>query len=172
MLRATVVLLGAATLTTLARHLLRDIHKSADARSQPHRRKAVIFGGADMNLGSKHVTHQSLTVIFGGATLDLRNAIIEDAATVDAFVMFGGIQILVPPAWRVRLAGSAIFGGHDNRTTDNDVLPAHAPELNITATTVFGGIEVTNHPTRHAKHSANTTHGSPARNAGFLTSTR
>lgn len=151
MLRATLVLLGAATLTALARHLLRDIHKSADTQGQPHRRKAVIFGGADMDLGSQHVTHQSLTVIFGGATLDLRNAIIDDAATVDAFVMFGGIQILAPPGWHVRLAGSAIFGGHDNRTTDNDAPPAHAPELNITATAVFGGIEITNQPTRPRK---------------------
>lgn len=95
------------------------------------------------------------SVIFGGATLDLRNAVIDDLATVDAFVMFGGIQILVPPGWRVSLAGSAIFGGHDNRTTGNDSLPPHAPELNITATAVFGGIEVANQPTCRAINSKN-----------------
>lgn len=84
--------------------------------------------------------------MFGGATLDLRDAHIDDEATVDAFAMFGGVDVLVPHGWRVELRGLPILGGCDDKTTPNGSLSVSAPRLKVNATAILGGVAVANEP--------------------------
>lgn len=106
----------------------------------------VIFGGATTREQSRHLRHTDVSAIFGGSTLDLRQARIDPGATVDAFALFGGVKVLVPPGWRVELGGLPFLGGLEDKTNGNGNLPADAPVLAVNGTAIFGGVEVTNTP--------------------------
>lgn len=133
---AVLLLIGGSVLAGLARH---RVHV-------PVTEPVAVFSGAKAVDRSTHLTHSDVTAVFGGATLDLREAHIDEMATVDAFALFGGATVVVPQNWRVAVRGLPIFGGYDDKTTGNGSLPADAPLLKVNATAIFGGVEVTNDP--------------------------
>lgn len=92
----------------------------------------------------RHLKKADATAIFGGVTLDLREARIDDTATVDAFAFFGGVDILVPRGWRVAVTGTPILGGFEDKTRYDDFLPPDAPVLTVDGLAVFGGVTVAN----------------------------
>ena len=106
----------------------------------------VMFGGTATRERSKHFQRTDVSAVFGGATLDLREAHIDTEATVNAFALFGGVQVLVPEGWRVALGGLPFMGGFTDKTTAADELPPDAPLLTVNATALFGGVEVANNP--------------------------
>lgn len=81
-----------------------------------------------------------LSVLMGGVDLDLRNAQIVERATVRAFAMWGGIDIKVPPTWRVEVTGLPLLGGWENRAK----APADplAPVLVVRAIALMGGLDI------------------------------
>lgn len=106
----------------------------------------AILGGSTVRSTSEHFDHADVSALFGGATLDLRGAHIDRHARVDALALFGGVDVLVPPGWRVVLRGLPIFGGYEDKTRSDGTLPADAPVLTVNATAVFGGVSVTDKP--------------------------
>lgn len=102
----------------------------------------AIFGGSTVQDRSDHFRHADVSAVFGGATLDLRQAHLDDGASVDAFAMFGGVDVLVPQGWRITLTGLPIFGGYEDKTTGDGALPPDAPILTVNATAMFGGVSV------------------------------
>jgi Cell wall-active antibiotics response 4TMS YvqF len=106
----------------------------------------AVLGGSTTINRAEHLRHADVSAVFGGATLDLRQAHIDDRATVDAFALFGGVDVLVPTGWRVSMSGLPIFGGYDDKTVDQTELPEDAPVLAVNATAVFGGVGVANEP--------------------------
>lgn len=109
-------------------------------------RPLAVFGASKVKDHSEHFTRADVTAIFGGSTLDLREAHIDQEATVDATAVFGGVDILVPRGWRVSVRGVPIFGGYEDKTEGNGSLPADAPRLNVRATAIFGGVDVAHEP--------------------------
>ncbi|MGW4060810.1 LiaF transmembrane domain-containing protein [Amycolatopsis sp. NPDC004747] len=114
--------------------------------ASPRGESMVVFGGAKAVDRSAHLKHADVSAIFGGSTLDLRQAHIDDQATVDAFALFGGVDVLVPKDWRVELGGLPILGGYEDKTTGDGSLAPDAPLLKVNATAVFGGVKVANEP--------------------------
>jgi Cell wall-active antibiotics response 4TMS YvqF len=106
----------------------------------------AVLGGSTTVNRAEHLRHADVSAVFGGATLDLRQAHIDDRATVDAFALFGGVDVLVPKGWRVSVSGLPIFGGYDDKTVEQIDLPEDAPVLTVNATAVFGGVGVANEP--------------------------
>ena len=135
---AILILIGGAILIGFARN-----HTAAHL---DRREPIAVFSGTKTVDRSEHLNHTDVTAVFGGATLDLREAHIDQVASVDAFALFGGVQVLVPKDWRVSVGGLPLFGGYDDKTTSNGSLPADAPLLKINATAIFGGVEVANEP--------------------------
>jgi hypothetical protein len=110
-----------------------------------HRENSVVmFGGTKIKDRSEHFRHADVSAIFGGATLDLRDAHVDEQASVDALALFGGVDVLVPKGWRVALGGTPILGGCEDKTEGNGSLPEDAPTLNVHATAIFGGVDVKN----------------------------
>jgi len=132
------VIAGFAVLAGLRRHRTSD-HLGS-------RSPVVVFGGTKVKDRSEHLTHADVSAIFGGATLDLREAHVDTEATVDAFALFGGVEVLVPKGWRVSVGGLPIMGGYEDKTTGNGSLPDDAPVLTVNATAIFGGVDVANEP--------------------------
>lgn len=100
----------------------------------------VFFWGADRRSVSQQFSSAALTAIFGGIDLDLRGANIAGRARVDAFAMFGGVDVKVPPTWRVEVTSLPVFGGADNKT--HPPADPNAPVLDVHVVAIFGGATV------------------------------
>jgi hypothetical protein len=108
------------------------------------RQSVALFGESKIRNQSEHLTHADVSAIFGGATLDLREAHIDDEATVDATALFGGVDVLVPEGWRIQMGGIPIFGGFEDKTKNQSEPAPGAPTLRVNATSIFGGVTVAN----------------------------
>ncbi|MBU3742416.1 MAG: hypothetical protein FGM24_09050 [Candidatus Kapabacteria bacterium] len=102
----------------------------------------VLFGGSEIRSSSQDFKGGDLRAIAGGIELDLRNAEIRETATIDAVAIMGGIEIRVPPHWRVVTNGSPILGGIENKTIDHRDDNVIAPTLIVNATIIMGGLEI------------------------------
>lgn len=100
----------------------------------------VFLWGADRRTTSQQFKSAALTAIFGGVDLDLREANIVGRARIDAFAMFGGVDVKVPQHWRVNVAGLPVFGGYDDKT--NPPANPDAPVLDVHVVAIFGGATV------------------------------
>ena len=125
-----IILFGLSLITTLG-------SRAADDRTV---NSAVIWWGADRRTTSQDFRGGSLSAIMGGIEVDLRQADIVERAEISVFVLWGGVEIKVPPHWRVEVTGLSILGGWDDKT----VLPSdpNAPLLVVHVTAIMGGAEV------------------------------
>ena len=100
----------------------------------------VFWWGSQRKTRSRQFKGGSLTAIMGGIEVDLREADIVDKAEIAIFALWGGVEVKVPPTWRVRVSGLPIMGGWDDKTT----LPIvdGAPELIVHVTAIMGGAEI------------------------------
>ncbi len=77
---------------------------------------------------------------FGSVSLDLRNAIIIRDAVINCTVAFGGAEVFLPKGVNLRITGTPIFGGIDNKTHFEQ--NPNAPTVFFNATCIFGGVEI------------------------------
>lgn len=104
---------------------------------------SAIFSGLELHSTASAFTGGSLAAIFGGIELDLRNAkAAGTSVTLAATAIFGGIEVMVPPTWRVITTGTPIFGGVENKTIHVVAPGQSGPVVTIETTIVFGGIEI------------------------------
>ena len=104
-----------------------------------------IFSGAKRRLETQDFQGGEALAVFGGIEIDLRKSnITRDQVMIEANAMFGGIEIKVPEHWRVLVRGSGIFGGYSDETVQPVGGDTKHPELIITGTAVFGGVNVKN----------------------------
>lgn len=97
----------------------------------------AIFSGQNYEKSNETFNGADLTAIFGGVDLDIRNTKIENDVRIDAFCLFGGMDILVPQNMPVKIHPTCIFGGVDNfAQTDG------SPAVHVYCTCIFGGIDI------------------------------
>ncbi|MBE6557487.1 MAG: hypothetical protein E7661_00500 [Ruminococcaceae bacterium] len=101
---------------------------------------SVRFGERTVVVDGQAFSSATLNAAFGQLNLDLRGALIEDPAVIDARCSFGEIDILLPPDVKVELNPSAAFGEVSNRHTDSS--DPTAPTLYINADCSFGEISI------------------------------
>jgi class 3 adenylate cyclase len=81
--------------------------------------------------------------IMGGCVLDLRNAEVEGTgAVINAIVVMGSIEIVVPEGIEVELGGIAIMGGKNDRRHKNIPPLPGSPVLRVRAFAFWGGVIV------------------------------
>lgn len=121
----------------------------------------AMFGETKTVVPAERLTTADATAVFGAVTLDLREARVDNEATVDCFALFGGIEVLVPKRWRLALSGTPIFGGVEDKTSQDEPVPAGAPVLFVNAVAIFGGVAVANQPTEatHRTHAGDVRQG-------------
>ena len=105
---------------------------------------ALIFEGGEYASTAPAFTGGELLTWYGGGRLDLRGATIAPGgADLRVRAIFGGVQLVVPPTWRVEAVTTTPFmGGVANATT----APADpdAPVLRLSVVAVFGGVAISN----------------------------
>jgi hypothetical protein len=101
--------------------------------------------------GSKRLVHATdfrggyVTVFMGGIELDLRRCKIQSStpAVLDIFVMWGGIDLKVPPEWTVDVRAVPFMGGFDIKL-DSPADITTAPRLIVRGHAIMGGAGVHN----------------------------
>ncbi|HEV8103291.1 MAG TPA: hypothetical protein VGP69_06105 [Gaiellaceae bacterium] len=100
----------------------------------------AVLNGIELKSRATVFTGGSMLAWFGGITVDLREVELAPGARLSLHTLFGGIQIMTPPSWRVESGLKAIAGGVHTRTPADD--DPDAPVLTLTGTALFGGIAV------------------------------
>lgn len=115
-------------------------HSQTTDADELHRQ--YTFSGAQLNIESQAWRGGELGVTAGGVEVDFRNTrLAPEGAVLDLRVVMGGVDIRVPPTWKVTLEVTPLFGGADDmtRTTQGS---ADAPRLRLTGTVTLGGVTV------------------------------
>lgn len=100
-----------------------------------------IFCATDRAIITKNLKGGNITTVFGGTELNFMQADIQGTAVIDLVNVFGGIEIVVPSHWEVKLDVATVFGGiEDKRTVP--AIPVSGKLLVIKGTCIFGGIDM------------------------------
>jgi hypothetical protein len=91
----------------------------------------------------------SAVAVLGSVELDLTAATLSpEGARLDLTSVLGSVELEVPDDWRVRIDGSAVLAGIDDRTSPAS---GDAPLLIIQAFALLGSIEVTSRAPRRPR---------------------
>ncbi len=127
----------------IAWRALRPQARLAGADPTAHVDMMALLGGAKTVSYAADFRGGQAVATLGGCELDLRHASIPEGgeAVIDAFALWGGVEIKVPEEWEVVNRGSAFLGGFENKTRP---LPGSRRRLVVTGTAIMGGVEVKN----------------------------
>jgi len=102
----------------------------------------AFFGGNEKRSTATSFAGADLTAVFGGTELDLRDARITDRpAQVSATALFGGVDVVVPRDWNVRIDAIPVFGAAEDDRPHRDEEHDEV-DLVVTGFVAFGGISV------------------------------
>jgi predicted membrane protein len=100
------------------------------------------LGGFNRKCSSKQFSGGELTAFMGGGKIDFRDADLQSGvATMEVFVMMGGIELQIPRDWTVEQRVTPILGGCDDKTHPE---PGSTKRLVIEGSTIMGGVMLTN----------------------------
>ena len=100
----------------------------------------AIFSGCDMNFNSEVFDGAELNAVFGGVDCDLRNAIFDKDCVINAYAIFGGIDILLPETVNIKVNSNSFFGGTSSKKHSNS--KENQFTVYINSTCLFGGVEI------------------------------
>jgi len=130
---------GSTSRATRASGALASAGPSASA-ADTRLSELAIWSGVQRRVSSPMFRHADLTAIMGGIELDLRQASTGGGeAVIDVFVMWGGIEITVPPDWSVANQIVPIMGGAEDKSTGTQ---ASQNRLILRGVAIMGGVEV------------------------------
>ena len=116
------------------------------AESSSQLSEFAIMGGVHRVVESSDFRGGEATAIMGAVELDLRGSTIATSpAVIDVFALWGGIEIMVPPEWKVDVKAMPILGAFENKARSS-IRDSSAPtqELVIRGTALMGGVEIKN----------------------------
>jgi predicted membrane protein len=103
-----------------------------------------IFGGGDRTIVSQNFSGGKILAIFGGSNFNMSRAKLAPGQNViDVMAVFGGMKLIVPEDWKIKINVISIFGGFSDKHTP--VSNSNAPsnnELIIKGFVMFGGGEI------------------------------
>jgi predicted membrane protein len=102
--------------------------------------EVAIWAGKQRKVTSAAFRRGDLTAVMGGIELDLRAAgTANGEAVIDLFVMWGGIEIWVPPDWSVSNEVGVLMAGSEDKSTGTQ---AARHRLVVRGFAIMGGVEI------------------------------
>lgn len=134
----TIVIACAAAQTGAAYLFRRQRKRYAGAR----RHILVTQGGSQLRLAGDEISDVVVSVMMGGVVLDLRDTeLTQRPAHLDVLSIMGGVQLVVPRDWKVRIDVEPTMAGiHDGRTGRIDA--EREPDLVVSGRLVMSGLDV------------------------------
>ncbi len=103
-----------------------------------------IFGGGDRTIISQSFKGGKILAIFGGSNFNLARAKMAPGKNyIEVLAIFGGMKLIVPEDWNVRITAVSIFGGFsDKHRIQPHSAASSDSELIIKGFVLFGGGEI------------------------------
>lgn len=103
----------------------------------------VMFGGENKIILSKNFKGGRITAFCGGSEINLMKADFTGTVVLDVSAIFGGIEVIVPGNWNVKVEVTSIMGGVEDKRSI-EFLEAANPDktLIIRGSATFGGVEI------------------------------
>jgi hypothetical protein len=102
----------------------------------------AVIGGRDFESSAERLVEGSALAFMGGIEMDLNEASLAPGAKLDLRAFMGGIDVSVPPSWRVEVIATERMGEVVADLADNDQ-NAEGPLLLVYASATMGGISIT-----------------------------
>jgi predicted membrane protein len=103
---------------------------------------STLMGSIQRGMSTQDFRGGSASAVMGGCEIDLSKASIESAEVVlNAFALWGGIEIKVPADWTVESQGVALMGAFEDTSRRPD---DPRKKLIVTGYAVMGGVEIKN----------------------------
>ncbi len=103
----------------------------------------ALLSGVERKVLSQDFRGGEVTAIMGGQDLDLRGARLADgAASIDLFVLWGGVDLHVPEGWKVTVEATTLLGGFEDAT--RSPVGEERGHLILKGLVLMGGVEVKN----------------------------
>ena len=90
---------------------------SPEATSEQRLSDFAFWSGVQRRVTTPVFRRADLTAVMGGIEMDLRGAGTAGEAIIDVFVVWGGVEIRVPPDWSVSNQVVAIMAGASDKST-------------------------------------------------------
>ena len=117
-----------------------DREPDAEVAVDPGGSEFAFWSGVKRRVASASFKRADLTAVMGGIEMDLRQASTATGdAVIDVFVMWGGIELTVPPDWAVENHIVPIMGGIVDKSTCTQ---AAAHRLHLRGVVLMGGVEI------------------------------
>jgi predicted membrane protein len=112
----------------------------------PHQSDFAFMGGVHRVVESPDYRGGDATAVMGAVELDLRGATIATPpAVLDVFALWGGVEITVPPEWKVDVRATPILGGIDNKARSGLSSAGGTEQVFVVrGTALMGGVEIKN----------------------------
>lgn len=101
-----------------------------------------IFSGINKRMLTKNFQGGKLTAAFGGIDLDLTQSDFSGIITLQVDVIFGGVKLVVPPHWDVRVEVTNIAAGVEDKRVYRQSEVDSDKVMVIRGTVFFGGLEI------------------------------
>ena len=118
----------------------KDIIKCTDENKENMKNAFAAFSGQDLNFDNEVFRGAEITAVFGGVKLDLRNAVFEADAVINACCVFGGCDVFLPENVNIKINSNSLFGGIDNKKHQNSKDNQYT--VYLSGTCIFGGVDV------------------------------
>ncbi|MBA7530363.1 hypothetical protein ES705_22566 [subsurface metagenome] len=107
--------------------------------------EVAIFGGGDRTVVSQSFKGGKILAVFGGSNFNLTRAKLAPGKNyIEVFALFGGMKLVVPEDWNIKISAVSIFGGFSDkhRIYPRDTEGDNETELIIKGFVIFGGGEI------------------------------
>jgi hypothetical protein len=136
------VILIALGLSTVWRTIRRQVSPPSAADTRSVLNVVALLGGLKRRSVTPDFRGGEMTAFMGGVDLDLSGATLRGEAAIDAFAMWGGIDLRVPDGWHIEGRVFPFLGGFEDKT--RPVAGQDGPRLIIRGVAIMGGISVKN----------------------------
>ncbi len=139
------ILIGLLIMTKRSFHAPKRIHLSnnpGETSTDGLLDETTVFGGTKKILTDVFKGGR-VTNIFGGTELDLtRTEIIDGETILEVTSVFGGVEMIVPSDWEVKIKVTSIMGGFADKRYTLPSNPDNKKVLIIHGVVIFGGGEI------------------------------
>jgi predicted membrane protein len=140
-----VILIAAGIMIIFRHHIDHHHEKKTEVSDDNTIDEIAVFGGGDRLINSQEFQGGKITTIFGGLNFNMLKAKMAPGENViDVFCMFGGMKLIVPEGWTVKIKVMSFFGGfsdkHRYRLPESN--KDESAQLVIKGTVFFGGGEI------------------------------
>lgn len=145
---AVLIAVGLIILFRGNKHWHKDVQmafKKGDINDKDYLNDNHVFGGGDFIVTSDNFKGGKVSSLFGGGKYDFRKCKLHESQenVLEVSMIFGGIELIVPADWNIKVEVDAIFGGFSNKKSEYMATNIdYSRQLIIRGSAIFGGGEI------------------------------